>query len=181
MSSTVAILLLVVILGAIIFLFWRQNKIFNDLGDFYKKNNLVLRQSSPVENPFVYSDANLICNDGMLKPGVPYTLILGTRLVTDGQGTSGYRYIGVHLPSQVQVSDEWLNTWKQKVAERGDNWAQHSGVEAAQKNWGVMGPPEHLPIRAVRINNGVFIGWTGLHLRKTIEARLSELTTSLSS
>lgn len=179
MSSTVAILLLVVILGVIIFLFWRQNKLFNDLGEFYKENKLVFRQSSPVENPFVYTDATLTCNDGMLKPGVPYTLILGTRLVTDGQGTSGYRYIGVYLPPQVQVSEEWLNTWKQKVAERGDNWAQHSGVEAAKKSWGVMGPPEYLPIRAVRVNNGVFIGWSGLHLRKTIEARLSEIIASL--
>ena len=179
MSSTVAVLLLVAILGVIIILFWRQNKVFNDLGDFYKKNNFVFRQSSPVENPFVYTDVTLTCNDGMLKSGVPYTLILGTRLVTDGQGTSGHRYIGVYLPHQVQVSDERLNTWKQKVAERGDNWAQHSGVQAAKKDWGVMGPPEHLPIRAVRVNNGVFIGWSGLHLRKTIEARLSEIIASL--
>lgn len=180
MSLTVAMLLLVVIVGLIVFLFWRQNRIFNELGNFYKENKLIFRPISPVEHPFVYTDVKLTCNDGMLKPDTPYTLILGSRLVADGQGTSGYHYIGVYLPPQVQVSDEWLNVWKQKVAERGDNWAQHSGVEATQKNWGVMGPPEHLPIRAIQINNGIFIGWTGLHLRKTIETRLSELITSLS-
>ncbi|NWF63858.1 MAG: hypothetical protein HXY38_06075 [Chloroflexi bacterium] len=179
MSSFIAILMLAVILGAIIFLFWRQNRIFNELGNFYKENNLIFQPASPVEHPFMYPDVKLVCSAGMLRPNIPYTLILGTRLVTDGQGTSSYRYIGVYLPPQAQVNDEWLSAWQQKVAERSDQWAQYSGVTAAEKNWGVMGAPEHLPVRAVRVNSGVFIGWSGIHTRKTIEARLNELKTSL--
>ncbi len=176
---SIGIPLLVIIVGVIVYLFWRQNRIFNELGIFYKENNLVFRQSSPLEHPFVYTDTKLVCNDGILKPGIPYTLILGTRVVTDWQGTFSYHYIGVFLPPQVQVSDEWLSAWQRKVAERGDNWAQYSGMEPIKKTWGVMGPPESLPVRAVRANGGVFIGWSGMHMRKVIEARLNELKFTL--
>ncbi len=179
MSLTVAILMFVVIVGLIVFLFWRQNRIFNELGNFYKENKLISRPTSPVERPFVYTDVNLTCNDGLLKPDAPYTLILGTHMVTDGQGTSAYRYIGVFLPLQVQLSDEWLKAWQQKVAQRGDNWAQYSGVEPISKTWGIMGVPENLPIRAMRVNGGIFIGWAGMHMRKVIQARLSELKNTL--
>lgn len=180
MSSTIALFIFAVIIGSIVYLFWRQNKMSNDLGKFYRENNLIFRETSPLEDPFIFKDVRLVCNDGMLKPETPYTLILGTRIVTDGQGTSAYRYIGVFLPPQVQVSDEWLANWQQKVVERGDAWAKYSGVEPAQKNWGLMGAPEHLPIRAARLNGGVFIGWSGLHSRKNIENRLSELRSTLS-
>lgn len=42
-----------------------------------------------------------------------------------------------------------------------------------------MGAPEHLPIRAVRINNRVLLAWNGLHLKKTIEARIKDVLDSL--
>jgi hypothetical protein len=106
---------------------------------------------------------------------MPYTLILGSRTAN----RSLYTYIGIFIPQNPETTDSWLNTWKQKVAERGDNWAQHSGVEKADKKWGLMGPPEHLPIVATRVNNGTMLSWSGLHIRKTIEARINDVLQSL--
>ncbi len=43
-----------------------------------------------------------------------------------------------------------------------------------------MGPPETLPIRATRVEDGgVVLAWSGLHLRKTIEARIADIRATL--
>lgn len=43
-----------------------------------------------------------------------------------------------------------------------------------------MGPPEALPIRAVRTaEGGVLLAWNGLHLRHIIEQRMDETLQSL--
>jgi hypothetical protein len=48
-----------------------------------------------------------------------------------------------------------------------------------KKSWGLMGAPNKLPIRAIRINDGVLIAWIGLHLRSEIEERIKDLSASL--
>ena len=179
MSSTIALLMFAVIIGFIVYLFWRQNRIFDDIQAFYKANNMYHQEVPPVEHPFIYNDVNPICSKGNLKQEMPFTFMLGSRSTGAGQSRILHTYIGVFLPDHPRLTDGWLNAWQQKVAERGDNWAQHSGVEPVKKSWGLMGPPENLPIVAKRINNGVLIAWTGLHIRKVFEARLNELKQSL--
>lgn len=104
--------------------------------------------------------------DGKIRSDIPYTLILGTRFSGASETRIQHNYIGFYFPPHESMTDEWLNQWKQKVAERGDNW-------------GIMGAPERLPIRAVRINNGILLAWNGLHLRHTIEARIQDVLDSL--
>lgn len=169
----------IVIAGFIGYLFWRQRRIFDEIQVFYKDNNLTYREISPVEHPFIYTDIRPICSQGFLKPGMPYTFILGSRSSGSGQSRTLHTYVGVFLPDHPELTDEWLKKWKQKVAERGDNWAQHSQVEPMKKSWGLFGPPENLPIVAARINNGVLISWSGLHIRKVFDERLRELKESL--
>ena len=43
-----------------------------------------------------------------------------------------------------------------------------------------MGPPQTLPIRAARAEDGgVVLAWSGLHLRKVIEARMDDVLATL--
>lgn len=180
MSSTIALLMFIALIGFIAFLFWRQNRIFNDIQAFYKDNKMVYQETAPVEHPFIYTSIKPICSKGNLKPDMPFTFMLGSRSEGAGQSRVLHTYIGVFIPDHPRLTDAWLNTWKHKVAERGDNWAQHSDVEPHKKSWGLMGAPEDLPIVAKRINNGVLIAWSGLHIRKVFEARLDELKQTLS-
>jgi hypothetical protein len=180
MVGTISCLALILIAGFIGFLFYRRNQLNNDLQDFYHQNNYVQRERLPVKNPFIYEDLNFITSlDGNLKPDLPYILILGTRTTGGGQDMIRHDYIGFYFPPHASLTDQWLGRWKQKVSERGDNWAQHSDVAKIDKNWGLMGAPEHLPIRALRINNGVLIAWNGLHLRHVIESRIKDVANSL--
>lgn len=180
MSGEIGCLGLILIAGFIGFLFYRRKKLENALQAFYKQGNYVQREKLPITNPFVYEDLNFVTSlDGKLKADMPYTLILGTRITGGGQNMIRHDYIGFYIPPHASLSDEWLGQWKAKVAERGDNWAQHSGVEKQDKSWGLMGVPEHLPLRAIRINNGVLLAWSGLHLRHVIESRIKDVLQSL--
>ena len=170
----------ILIIGFIGFLFYRQNRLMNELQEFYKQGKYVYREQLPIKNPFVYEDMSFVTSsDGKIRADIPYTLILGTRYSGASQSRIRHDYIGFYFPPHDLLTDEWLDQWKAKVAERGDNWAQHSGVEKLDKSWGLMGAPEHLPIRAVRINNGVLLTWNGLHLRKTIELRIQDVLDAL--
>lgn len=180
MSAEIACLGLAVIFGIIVFLFYRRKKLTDALQAFYQEGNYVQRQNLPISNPFIYEDmAFTAALDGKIRNDIPYTLILGTRFSGAGETRIRHDYIGFYFPPHESMTDEWLNQWKQKVAERGDNWAQYSGIEKTEKNWGIMGAPERLPIRAVRINNGILLAWNGLHLRHTIEARIQDVLDSL--
>jgi len=170
----------ILIIGFIIFLFYRRKKLINELKEFYQQGNYIQRKSLPITNPFIYDDMTFITSsDGKLKSDMPYTLILGTRVTGGGKNMIQYDYIGFYFSPHASLTDEWLGQWKQKVAERGDHWAEHSGVEKIDKKWGLLGAPEELPIRAVRVNDGVLLAWMGLHLRKTIEARMQDVLESL--
>ncbi|MFN8398399.1 MAG: hypothetical protein U0X74_00175 [Anaerolineales bacterium] len=179
MSSTIALVMFAVIIGFIVYLFWRQNRIFDDIQKFYKANGMLYQETPPVEHPFIYTDVKPICSKGNLKPDMPFTFMLGSRAEGAGQSRILHTYIGVFIPNHPRLTDSWLSTWKQKVAERGDNWAQHSGIQPIEKSWGLMGPPENLPIVAKRFDNGIVIAWSGLHIRKVMEARLDELKQTL--
>jgi hypothetical protein len=180
MNSSIGCIGLIAIAGFIGYLFYRRKKISDDLKDFYKQGNYIRREQVPVEYPFVDKGlAFVICSDGFLKEGMPYTLMLGTKFSGAGKTSRQDDYIGFYIPAHPQLTDEWLNGWKQKVVERGDGWAKHSGVQQIKKSWGLWGPPNKLPIRAVRINDGIVIAWIGLHLRKQIEERINDVLTSL--
>jgi len=180
MAGEIGCFALIVIAGLIGYLFYRRKQLINELKEFYREGNYIKRESLPISNPFIYDDMTFITSlNGNLKPDMPYTLILGTRVTGGGKNMLQNDYIGFYIPPHASLSDEWLGQWKEKVAQRGDNWAQHSGAESEEKNWGIMGAPEHLPIRAVRINNGILLAWNGLHLRHTIEARIQDVLESL--
>lgn len=181
MAAEIGCFGLILIAGFIGFLFYRRKKLINELKEFYREGNYIKRESLPITNPFIYDDMTFITwLDGNLKSDMPYTLILGTRVTGGGKNMIQYDYIGFYFPPHASLTDEWLGQWKEKVAERGDNWAEHSGIEKIDKNWGLLGAPEELPIRAVRVNNAVLLAWTGLHLRKTIEARMQDVLESIS-
>lgn len=182
MTSNIGCIGLVLIAGFIGYLFYRRKQIFKDLQLFYQEGNYVRRNESPVPDPFVYKDlAFNICSDGFIKKDMPYTLMLATRFTGAGKTRIQHDYIGFYFPVQVQLNDEWLNLWKQKVAERGDGWAQHSGVEPIKKSWGLRSIPESLPFRATRIADGTLIAWMGLHNRKNIETHIKDILDSLNT
>ncbi|HNB42039.1 MAG TPA: hypothetical protein PLG52_11100, partial [Anaerolineales bacterium] len=64
MSSTIALLMFIALIGFIAFLFWRQNRIFNDIQAFYKDNKMVYQETAPVEHPFIYTSIKPICSKG---------------------------------------------------------------------------------------------------------------------
>src|SRR5690606_32225049 len=179
--AEIGLFALIVIVILVISLLYRRKQLINELRSFYQEGNYVKRDRLPITNPFVHDDMTFITSlDGHLREDLPYTLILGTRVTSGGKNMSQNDYIGFFIPHHEALTDKWLAGWKEKVAERGDeHWAKHSSVKAVEKNWGIMGPPEELPIRAVKVDDGILLAWNGLHLRHTIEARIKDVLESL--
>ena len=176
----VSIVLATLIVASIAYLYFRDRQMVGGLKEFLKEGKYKLRVQLPVKAPFVYEKLFKVTSyDGQIKPGLPYTLILGIRVTGTGKDRISYNYIGCYFPPQVQISDEWLHSWKHKVAERGDNWAEKSGVEKTEKNWGSKGIPDNLPIRAARVDDGVILAWNGLHTKEHVEARINDVLASL--
>jgi hypothetical protein len=180
MNGTIGCLGLAAIAGFIGYLFYRRKKISDDLQDFYKQGAYIRREQPPLEYPFVDRCLAFVnSSDGFLKEGMPYTLMLGTKFSGAGKTSRQEDYIGFYIRAHPQLTDEWLNGWKQKVVERGDGWAKHSGMQQVEKSWGLMGAPNKLPIRAARMSEGILLAWIGLHLRKQIEERINDVLASL--
>ena len=176
----VSIVLAALVVASVTYLYFRDRQLIGGLKEFLKEGKYKLRVQPPIKAPFVYENLSRITSyDGLLKPALPYTLILGLRITGRGKDCISYQYVGFYFPPHVQLSDEWLNGWKHKVAERGDNWAAKSGIEKIEKVWGSKGIPDNLPIRATRLNGGVILAWNGLHTREHIEARLNDVLASL--
>jgi len=190
MPLSIALLLLLSVVAAIGYLFWRGQNLRAQRDQFFVDRKLVQRAACPAEvgQPFVYKDLNqLLCYDGPLSPDrpLPFVMILGSRqregAVGPGQKMIVDHYIGAYLPAaSVKLDDAWLQGWARRVAERADGWAKQSGLPVPQRDHGLMGPPESLPIRAVRTSDGgVLVAWHCLHLRDRFEKRLSELEQTL--
>lgn len=190
MPLYVALLLLVAVIGSIVFLFRRTSNLHAQRDRFFAERSLVERSDCPAEvgHPFVYDDLRTrICYDGPLSPQRPlrFTLILGTRQ-REGAVGPGYKavtdhYVGAYLPSaSLKLDDAWLKDWQKRVVERGDGWAKQTGLPVPERSHGLMGPPESMPIRAVRTRDGgVLIAWHCMHLRDRFEKRLAELIETL--
>jgi hypothetical protein len=176
----VSIVLAALVVASVVYLYFRDHQMISDLREFLKEGEYKLRVQPPIKAPFVYETLFKVTSyDGRLKPGLPYALILGIRVTGAGQDRIAYNYIGFYFPAQAHLDDDWLNGWKHKVAERGDNWAAKSGVEKVEKNWGSKGIPDNLPIRAARVDGGVILAWNGLHNRDYVEARIHDVLASL--
>ncbi len=176
-----SVVLAALIIASMVYLYFRDRELVSGLKEFLKEGKYKLRVQPPIRAPFVYEQRVQVASyDGQLKEGVPYTLILGRRVVGEKKESVTYQYIGFYFPPQTNLSDEWLEGWRRKVAERGDSWAVKCGVEKIEKNWGSKGVPDHLPIRAARIESGVLLAWNGLHTRDHIEARIQDVLASLS-
>jgi hypothetical protein len=190
MPLYISLLLLLAVVGSIVFLFMRTAKLHDARDRFFAERNLKQRPDCPKElgQPFVYDDLRtLICYDGPLAPERPlrFVFVLGTRQ-REGAVGPGHKmvidnYVGAYLPAaSLKLDDAWLKKWKERVAERGDGWAKETGLAVPPKSHGLMGPPESLPIRAVRTpDGGVLLAWHCLHLRDRFEKRLAELIETL--
>lgn len=190
MPLYVSLLLFAAIIGSIVFLFMRSSKLHDARDRFFNDRKLVQRPDCPKDlgQPFVYDDLRTLnCYDGPLAPERPlrFTFVLGTRQ-REGAAGPGYKlvidnYVGAYLPAaSLKLDDAWLKEWQKKVAERGDGWAKQTGLPINQRGHGLMGPPESMPIRAVRTSDGgVFVAWHCMHLRDRFEKRLAELLETL--
>lgn len=190
MPLSIALLLLLAVMAALVFLILRGQNLRAQRDRFFAERKLVQRAACPPEvgQPFVYKDlSNLVCYDGPLAADrpLPFVFILGSRqregAVGPGQKMITDHYIGAYLPSaSLRLDDAWLQGWARRVAERADGWAKQSGQPVAPRDHGLMGPPESMPIRAVRTSDGgVLIAWHCLHLRDRFEGRLAELLETL--
>jgi hypothetical protein len=175
-----SIILTALVIASITYLYFRDRQMIGGLKEFLKEGKYKLNVQPPLKAPFVYEKIFKITSyEGWIKPEMPYTLILGIRMTGKGKDSISYQYIGFYFPPQVNFSDEWLNGWKHKVAERGDNWAAKSEVEKVEKVWGSKGIPDNLPIRAARVDGGVILAWNGLHTKEHVEARIHDVLASL--
>jgi hypothetical protein len=121
------------------------------------RGELAERLGCPVPEPFVERSAVVLgCWDGKLPSGRAFILIFGTE---PGSRAQVANYIGIWLPPGPDLTDAWLTRWKERVAARGDFWAERSGVPAAHRTHLFVGPPESEPIRADRAEDGVLIAW----------------------
>lgn len=190
MPLSVALLLLLAVLGAVAILFWRSQNLRAERDRFFADRGLTQRADCPAEvgHPFVYEDLRTrLCYDGALSKERPlrYVFLLGSRqregAVGPGQKVITDYYVGAYLPaSSIKLDDAWLHAWQQRVAERGDDWAKRTGLPLSPRDHGLLGPAESLPIRAVRTSDGgVLIAWHCLHLRDRFEKRLAELGETL--
>src|SRR5262249_44260203 len=104
------------------------------------RNEMTERWGCPVPAPFVEPSAVVLdCWDGKLPGGRPFVLIFGTE---PGSRAQVANYIGIWLPPGPDLTDDWLLRWKQRVADRGDWWAQRAGVPAPRRTHLFVGPPE---------------------------------------
>jgi len=176
----VSIVLAALVVASVVYLYFRDRQMIGGLKEFLKEGKYKLRVQPPIKAPFIYEKLSKTASyDGWLKPDMPYSLILGMRTTGSGKDSIFYQYLGFYFPPQVNLSDEWLDGWKQKVAERNDSWASKSGVEKIENNWGSKGIPDNLPIRAARVDGGVILAWNGLHAKEHVEARISDILASL--
>ncbi|MDD2920909.1 MAG: hypothetical protein PHQ36_01370 [Anaerolineales bacterium] len=175
-----SIVLAALVIASIVYFYFRDQEMIGGLKEFLKEGQYKSRIEPPIKTPFIYKKLFKIASyDGRLKTDMPYTLILGIRAAGEGKDRVLYQYVGFYLQPQNQLSDEWLNGWKHKVAERGDGWAAKSNMEKIENIWGSKGAPDNLPIRADRVNGGVILAWNGLHTREHIEARINDVMASL--
>lgn len=121
------------------------------------RNEMTERWGCPVPAPFVEPSAVVLdCWDGKLPGGRPFVLIFGTE---PGSRAQVANYIGIWLPPGPDLTDDWLLRWKQRVADRGDWWAQRAGVPAPRRTHLFVGPPEGVPVRADRAEGGALLVW----------------------
>jgi hypothetical protein len=176
----VSIVLAALVVASVVYLYFRDRQMIGGLKEFLTEGKYKLQVQPPIKKPFVYETLSRVTSyNGWLKPELPYTLILGARATGEGKERILYYYIGFYFPPQVKLSDEWLNGWKHKVAERGDSWAAKSEVEKIEKSWGSKGAPDNLPIRAARVDGGVILAWNGLHTKDHVEERINDVLASL--
>ncbi|MCS6884196.1 MAG: hypothetical protein RMM17_11885 [Acidobacteriota bacterium] len=137
------------------------------------------RWGCPVVNPFLYERLDkLCCYDGKLAD-VQATLILGRYSTGKGRDLVVNSMMGLYFPPEADLSDGWLLEWKMQVARRGDDWAAYSGVDRLKVEWGALGPPESLPVRAVRLpNGGVILAWYCLPLKRNVEEKVNSVIKS---
>lgn len=159
----------------------RDRQEIRELQRFLHKRGFSFRWGCPVINPFIYERLDsLYCYDGKLTESIPATLIFGKYSTGTGRNTVVNSMMGVYFPPNSNLSDGWLLEWKMQVARRGDEWAAHSGVAGMKSEWGMFGPPESLPVRAVRMPDGaIVLAWYCLPLRRNVEDKLNSLTKSL--
>lgn len=182
LTSLIIACVTVLAISFLMFQIYRRDKQeMRELQRLLRNYGFSFRWGCPVVNPFIYEKLDALhCYDGKLKENIPVTLIFGRYLTGKGRDTVINSMMGVYFPPNSNLSDGWLLEWKMQVARRGDDWAAHSGVAGMKSGWGAFGPPESLPVRAVRMQDGaVVLAWYCLPLRRNVEDKLNAVIRSL--
>src|SRR5688572_17589542 len=112
------LLLLFAVAILLVFLAWRDRRLSQEFQTMLLEHNFTPRESCPIPTPFVYERLDhLVCFDGDLCPGMPITLLLGTRRTGIDKHRMTHYYTGIYFSPQVKLSDSWLDRWKRRVAE----------------------------------------------------------------
>jgi len=145
----------------------------------YLRSELVPRKGCPIPDPFIeHNVAVNDCWDGQLASGQRFVVIFGAE---PGSRAQVANYIGIWLPPGPDLTDAWLRGWKERVAARGDWWAARSGIAAPPKTHLFVGPPESVPVRADRVDEGVILAWRLITFptAEKVRTRIDELARSL--
>jgi|GEM_PF-1370825 len=192
MPLFIALFLFFAVVGSLFFLFQRTRKLDAAFDQFIQQYQLSALIQCPTEvlHPFVYSDLrSCVAYEAPLFPdekkGPTWILILGSRqregAIGGGNKIIVDRYVGIYIPSRsIILDDTWLLAWQKKVAERGDGWSKQTGLPFSAREHGWFGPPESMPIRAIRTQEGgILIAWHCLHLAEQLTRRRAEFIKTL--
>jgi len=145
----------------------------------YLRAELTPRNDCPIPDPFIEPSAEVIeCWNGTYPAGQRFVVMFGAE---PGSRAQVANYIGIFLPAGPALTDDWLRGWKERVAARGDWWAKRSGLPAANVTHVLVGPPESVPVRADRVDEGVILAWrlVTFPTADKLKTRIDEVARSL--
>jgi hypothetical protein len=166
MGKTVAIIVFSCIAGFWLLLWFMNRRASRDFQTLVAERGFRLRSDCPVAEPFgpgVISGGAL-CYDGELQPGVPMTLMFGSRRTgsVNVQGAAlatQEALMAIYLPPAVPLSEPWLLAWQAKVtAKQGRFPVLHAGRTA---------------------QSGMLLVWFGANQRQLVEDRMREVIATL--
>jgi hypothetical protein len=147
---------------------WRRKRnVLSGFDELVKQRRMVPRTTCPVA---AFSEPNppdgmhfSSAYDGQLRSGVPMTLLLLRRMesvIVQGVSVQNATlYVAAYLPAQADFDANFLKSWQDKALRKLD----------------------HVAYAARTVDSGFVVVWQGTPSRQNVEARLGELTQSLTT
>lgn len=166
MGKTVAIIAFIVIAAFWLLLWFMNRRAARDFSSLVAERGFRLSSECRLAEPFgpITSGAGVLCYEGELRPGVPITLIFGSRRTgsVNVQGAAmavNEALMAMYLLPSVSLSDAWLASWQAKVTAKQDRFPiLHVGR-----------PPQ----------GGALLVWFGANARQVVEDRMREVEATL--